>query len=155
MVLALVLTTTSVSVPAATPAPVISIGLFADCQYARKKAKNGRHYELSLAKLEEAVAVFNSMSLGFSVNLGDFIQRGYKNIKHLNAVSSGLTEPLYHVLGNHDYAVKDTQKPNVFKALNMPARYYEVINGDWCFLFLDGNELSFYAYRKVVRNISR
>ncbi len=124
----------------------LSIGLFTDCQSADAPAKNNRQYQLSLSKLTECVQTQNNRRPLFVVQLGDLIDHDYQSYSAVQSILAGLKPHLYNVLGNHDFSVSDAQKTQIPALLEMPSRYYDVVANGWRFIFLDGNELSLYAW---------
>ncbi len=128
--------------------PVFSFGAIADCQYADREAGGTRLYRKSPSKLREAVKNLNTHNLEFVVHLGDFIDRDWKSFDVLTPITDELHHPIRHVVGNHDYSVKDRYKPDVHKRLGMPARYYHFQIDDWVFVAIDGNDLSYYGWPK-------
>ena len=65
---------------------------------------------------------------------------------------------MHHVLGNHDYDVRNEKKKDVYRVLGMPAPYHAFEYGNFVFIILDGNEISYHAvrddtpeYQEVVR----
>ncbi len=126
--------------------PKITFGVVADCQYDTRSSSTDRQYNISDDKLVEAVASFNSVSVDWSVHLGDFIDKNYENFDTLLPIWRDLNNWGYHVLGNHDFSVLDSLKDTVPDKLSMPARYYDFTDQDWRFVVIDGNDLSLYAY---------
>jgi len=148
IVLCLALTIVSCSQTRNEQKPQLSIGIIADCQYHQREHKRERHYNLSANKLEQAVHVLNEQPIDWSIHLGDFIDKEYQSYQTLLPIWRDLKSPGYHVLGNHDFSVKEDLKLTVPDILNMPARYYDFSQGNWRFVIIDGNDLSLYAYPK-------
>lgn len=140
------------SLPAASAAahpangPLFSIGAIADCQYADEPDAPPRLYHTAPAKLEAAVADFNRRKLAFAVHLGDFIDKDRASYDRLLPITRHLRAPWHFVLGNHDFAVDDSDKPHIPALLGMPARYYSFVAHGWMFLVTDGNGLSSYGW---------
>jgi len=65
-----------VSLEAADPGETLRFGLVTDVHYADADPRGNRCYRDSLAKLERAIATFNTLDLSFVVELGDFIDSG-------------------------------------------------------------------------------
>lgn len=132
--------------PAAMSAS-FKVGLMADCQYADKTSEL-KKFSASLNKLEEAVSYFNNEDLKMVFHLGDFIDKDFDNFQKLLNITKHLNKPLYHVLGNHDFKVKESLKENVPVILGLKDRYYSVQQSGFRFLILDSTDLSLYAHAK-------
>ena len=102
---------------------LFSFGLFADCQYANKKKAGTRYYKRAAKKLRECVQTFNRSNLAFVVNLGDLIDDGFDNFGAVLDILSRLDAKLYHLVGNHDYNVKDHEKGKILKLLGITCPY--------------------------------
>ncbi len=123
-----------------------SFGVIADCQYCQVVGTGIRKYSQSDTKLKACVAHFNTMDLTYAIHLGDFIDRDWESFDIVNPIYDELDMPHYHVLGNHDFSVTDERKDQVPKKLNLPSKYYHFRFGNWRFVVLDGNDVSFHAY---------
>lgn len=123
------------------------IGLIADCQYADKTSEV-KKFSSSLNKLEEAVTHFNNEDIAMVFHLGDFIDEKYDNFQKLLNITKKLNKPLYHVLGNHDFKVKEHLKEQVPIILGLKNRYYAVQKNGFRMLVLDSTDLSIYAHAK-------
>jgi manganese-dependent ADP-ribose/CDP-alcohol diphosphatase len=125
--------------------PIISFGIVADVQYCNCEPAGTRFYRLSADRFSEAVDTFKDNSVDFIINLGDLIDHGYESYTPILKTfeSSGLK--VYHVRGNHDYAVDDKYKKRL--PLETPGNkgYYSFPVHNIRFIFLDGNEISTYA----------
>jgi manganese-dependent ADP-ribose/CDP-alcohol diphosphatase len=121
------------------------IGIISDCQYCDCDVKWDRYYKKAPQRLEEAIAILNKDSLNYTIHLGDFIDKDFKSLDRILPLWKKLKSPSYHVLGNHDFEVKDSLKAAVIKQLNLKKRYYSFVEQDWRFIVLDGNDLSFYG----------
>jgi predicted phosphodiesterase len=121
------------------------IGIISDCQYCDCDVKWDRYYKKAPQRLAEAIAVLNRDSLKYSIHLGDFIDKDFKSLDRILPLWKKLKSPSYHVLGNHDFEVKDSLKAAVIKQLNLKKRYYSFVEQDWRFIVLDGNDLSFHG----------
>jgi len=121
------------------------IGIVSDCQYCDCEIKWDRYYKKSPQRLKEAVAIFNKDSLRYTIHLGDFIDKNFKSLDSVLPTWKKLKSSSFHVLGNHDFEVKDSLKKEVIKQLNLTNRYYSFVEKDWRFIVLDGNDLSFYG----------
>lgn len=130
--------------------PLLTIGIFADAQYADEESSINRYYRQSLARLKEAYDTFKNENANFVINLGDIINSdidSYKPVMELIG-SSGIET--YNVTGNHDYAVVDGMKDKLPVLLKNPSGYYSLKTAkDFRFIFLNGNEISTYAYSDV------
>ena len=121
------------------------IGIISDCQYCDCDVKWDRYYKKSPQRLEEAIAILNKDSLNYTIHLGDFIDKDFESLERILPLWKKLKSPSYHVLGNHDFEVKDSLKEKVMKQLNLENRYYSFVEEDWRFIVLDGNDLSFHG----------
>ena len=120
-------------------------GVIADCQYCDCDIKWGRYYKKAPQRLKDAIASFNKDSLAFSIHLGDFIDQKMTSLDSILPTWNSLKSPSYHVLGNHDFDVGETNKERIISKLNLNNRYYSFVENDWRFIVLDGNDLSFYG----------
>ena len=130
-----------------TEMPILRFGIVADPQYANippHEAMN-RHYGRSLAKLTEAIAVFNATELDFVMTLGDIIDRDWKSFDDILPVYETLRHKALFLLGNHDFAVAPEYLGAVAGRLGMPARYYDFAIGKWRFAVLDGSDVSTFS----------
>ena len=125
--------------------PQFSFGVFADVQYAEYEPEIGRYFRDSAAKLAQCVDKFNLKELAFIVQLGDLIDSDFANFDKMLSVLGRLKTPIYHILGNHDFAVSPEQKPKVPEKLGLKNRYYDFTHQNWRFVVLDSGDISFYA----------
>ncbi len=101
------LSTAAVPAAVASAEPAVRIGLATDLHYADKGTAGTRFYREALAKLDEAVALFNRERPDAVVELGDFIDQADSvelEAEWLQTVEShfaALTMPRHYVLGNH------------------------------------------------------
>ena len=121
------------------------IGLISDCQYCDCETRGKRHYRASKDRLSEAVKTLNNFSLKYTIHMGDFIDRDFNSYDTLIPIWNQLKSKKYHVLGNHDFEVEETLKSSIFEKLNIQNRYYSFAEGNWRFIVLDGNDLSFHG----------
>jgi predicted phosphodiesterase len=121
------------------------VGVIADCQYCNCAIKWGRYYKKSPKRLKEAVATLNKDSLAYTIHLGDFIDKNIWSLDSILPTWNTLQSKKYHVLGNHDFDVGQTNKQKLLNKLNIKNRYYSFVENDWRFIVLDGNDLSFYG----------
>ena len=122
-----------------------NVGVIADCQYCNCEVKWGRHYKKAPKRLKEAVAVLNKNSLSYTIHLGDFIDQKMSSLDSVLPTWNSLKSTKYHVLGNHDFDVGETNKERIISKLNLKNRYYSFVENDWRFIVIDGNDLSFYG----------
>ena len=142
LILFLLISITNCSKKTYTP---FKVGVIADCQYCNCEVKWGRYYKKSPQRLKEAVAELNKDSLAYTIHLGDFIDQKIKSLDSILPTWNALQSKKYHVLGNHDFDVGQTNKQKLLNKLNIKNRYYSFIENDWKFIVLDGNDLSFYG----------
>ena len=125
---------------------VFSFGLFADCQYAEKQKARNRHYQRAAKKLQECIEVFNKSNLAFVVNLGDLIDGGFSNFKKVLDIASQFDGNVCHLVGNHDFDVKENEKGNVLQTLGITRPYRSFVVDAWRFVVIDGTEISLFRY---------
>jgi len=142
LILFLLISFTNCSKKTYTP---FKVGVIADCQYCNCEVKWGRYYKKSPQRLKEAVAELNKDSLAYTIHLGDFIDQKIKSLDSILPTWNALQSKKYHVLGNHDFDVGQTNKQKLLNKLNIKNRYYSFIEHNWKFIVLDGNDLSFYG----------
>ena len=129
----------------AVAAPV-RLGLVADAQYADVPAQGLRHYRRSLARLEAAVADFAELPLAGCVHLGDLIDRDWSSFAPMLATLGRSRHRWHHVLGNHDFDVREEEKAKVPALLGLPVRRGSFDLPGWRCLLLDTNDVSRYAH---------
>lgn len=125
----------------------LRLGIIADPQYDDRDPDpaQGRYFRQSLAKLEEAVAHFNTQSLDAVVVLGDLIDRGFENLAPVLARLDALNAPRILLPGNHDFIVRPDLLMGVYDALDMPAPYHHRRIKGLRLIVIDGNEISVFA----------
>ncbi|MBT8038412.1 MAG: metallophosphoesterase [Verrucomicrobiae bacterium] len=128
--------------------PQLSFGVIADPQYADVNAAGTRHYRDSLGKLKTAAAELNKHDLKFLITLGDIIDRDLASFKDIVPLYNLMMAPRKFVLGNHDFEVADADKGKVLDCLGMKQSYHSETLGDWCFIYLDGTDVSTYRNPK-------
>lgn len=121
------------------------IGIIADCQYCNCDTQNNRFYKLASGKLESAIKELNTKTLDYTIHLGDFIDRDYKSFDSVLPIWNRLKSEKYHVLGNHDFSVRDSLKSLVPKKMGLKKRYFSFVKNNWRFIVLDGNDLSYHG----------
>lgn len=66
------------------PVPLFKIGVVTDVQYCDCDNAGSRYYRLSPDKLKQANTRFKKENVDFIINLGDFIDRGFRVLnRHL------------------------------------------------------------------------
>jgi len=128
--------------------PNLSFGVIADPQYADQPVRGSRHYRQSVTKLKESINALNKQSLDFVVTLGDVIDKDFASFDTMMPIYRKLKAPHRLVLGNHDFAVADDDKPKVMHAMGMKQAYYSEVHGTWRLIYLDGTDLSTFRYPK-------
>jgi manganese-dependent ADP-ribose/CDP-alcohol diphosphatase len=123
----------------------VRIGIFTDCQYCNCTQSGVRYYKLSLGKLDTAIRTFNSLPLDAVFHLGDMIDHGFSNFDSVLPRFRQIRAPLHLVLGNHDYMIKSKYKPGLPEYVGMPKDHYKVEIGNWTFIVLNGDDLSYMA----------
>jgi manganese-dependent ADP-ribose/CDP-alcohol diphosphatase len=128
----------------------IRFGVVADAQFssAPDDIQHNRFFTQVTGRLAEARDYFNEQSLDFVINLGDIIDKDWVSFDQILPVFDSIHASKYHVLGNHDFFVKDDEKPKVYQRLGMPSPYYHFILHSWRFLVLNAMDLSVEAYPK-------
>ncbi len=129
-------------------APLVSFGLITDVQYADTEPQGERHYRESIPKLKTAVEDLAKQKLSFTLHLGDLIDHDFVSFAAVLPVFGGLGHPAHFLLGNHEYGVKDAQKPQVPATLGMECDYYAFSHSGVRFVMLDTNDVSSYKYPK-------
>jgi len=130
--------------------PAVVFGAIADVQYCDCAPWKRRHYRESAAKLRAAMHDFAESGADFVVQLGDLIERGIESFAPVVfPYAANDRMPLFHVLGNHDWAVKPEAKDEVLLTLGLQRHgYYSFLRRGWRFVVLDGTEVSIYATEK-------
>lgn len=125
--------------------PLFSFGVVADVQHADIDNSGTRHYRSSPAKLSEAVSQFNRSGVSFVISLGDFINDQLKGYEILGSITSKLESPLYHVAGNHDFNLSESDADATLRNMNLKRLHYSFVREGWRFVILNGNDISVYA----------
>ena len=130
----------------------LRIGLIADCQYCDcdYSERWDNNYRQALPRLKAAVDTLNAKRVQYTFHLGDFIDREYTSYKAVDSAYESLNMPHYHLLGNHDFSVKDSLKSSVLSSLRLKKPYYVVSKQNWTFIVLDGTDIS--TYKSADRN---
>ncbi len=126
---------------AQTSLPLFKFGAIADVQYCDCEPHKTRYYRQSPGKFEDSVQKLNSQNLDFSIHLGDFIDRDFESYDVVLPIWEKLTMPKYHVLGNHEFYVKNEQKGEITAKLSMPAPYYDFSVKGWRMVVIDGTDI--------------
>lgn len=126
----------------------LKVGMVSDIQYADIDNSGTRHYRASVGKFSEAVSKFREEDVDMIVSLGDFIDNDFKSYKPLIKITRGINIPVYFVLGNHDFSVRENFKGKIPGMLNVRSRYYSLTRDNWRFIFLDGTDISTFSRRK-------
>lgn len=123
----------------------IRVGIFTDCQYCNCSNDERRFYKLSLAKLDSTISTFNTLPLDAVFHLGDMIDHNFVSYDSVLPRFRQFKAPLHLVMGNHDYMIESNFKPGLESHIGMKEDYYRVDIGNWSFIILNGNDLSFFA----------
>ncbi len=126
---------------------LLAFGVLADVQYRDTDPRGTRYYRESAEKLRECVQRFNALRPDFVLQLGDLIDSNFAGYDGVLSVFEKLTMPKYHVLGNHDLAVKPALKDQVLVKLGLDQLgdgkgYYDFTRAGWHFVVLNGNDIS-------------
>jgi UDP-2,3-diacylglucosamine pyrophosphatase LpxH len=121
----------------------VTFGVVADVQYYAGKPLGTRYYAASLDKLKDAITEFNKEKVQFVLNLGDTIDTNIWSFDAVMPLFKMIKSPVYHVVGNHDFSVKEGEEEKVLPALGLKESHYAFSRGDWRFVVLDGFELRF------------
>ena len=126
---------------------IFRFGVVADPQYAASAPHIGmnRHYARSLAKLSEAIEVFNREELSFVITLGDIIDRDFESFDDILPVYDSLRHENFFLLGNHDFSVAADRLSDVAARVGLASPCYSFIRQGWRFVVLNGNEVSTFA----------
>ena len=123
---------------------ILSFGLIADVQYCECKSLGSRFFSNSLTKLNEAINDLNNTNIDFIVNLGDLIDRDFKSFEPVMEMLKKSDKRIYHVLGNHDFTVKNRYKKKVRDILTGEESYYSFTKQGFRFIALNTCEISTY-----------
>ena len=127
--------------------PTLVFGAVADVQYCDCAPWGRRRYRESASKLRSAMDVFSESGAEFAIQLGDLIEHSLESFETvlLPAETDDLPH-LYHVLGNHDWAVDPAERASVLPTLGLEGQsYYSFSRTGWRFVVMDGTEISIYA----------
>ena len=125
--------------------PIFSFGLIADIQYCDCEPAGTRFYRSSLNKLGLAVRSLREDHPAFVITLGDMIDKDFDSYKPVFSILDTSGFKMYHITGNHDYAVEPRLKKKIPQLNQHKDGYYSFSYENFRFIFLNGNELSTYA----------
>ncbi|MDR1859991.1 MAG: metallophosphoesterase [Bacteroidales bacterium] len=136
------------SLLSASGSNIVRFGLVTDLHFAHRAKSGSRYYEQSVAKLRDAIRVFNEQKPDFIIELGDFKDQGSTAtdtlafLDEIEAEYQTFNGPAYHVLGNHDQ--DNISKEDFFKHISNPGaangkRYYSFAVNGVKFIVLDAN----------------
>lgn len=143
------------SINKASGQPPLTIGILTDVQYCNCSPSGPRQYISSPAKLDSCIAFFNEKKASAVFHLGDMIDHKYISYDSMLPRFSRSNAPVFFVLGNHDYMVDDLMKDSVLRKLNLPNPYYTTTIGNWKFIILNGDDLSYQAPMDKERKAER
>ncbi len=123
----------------------IRVGIFSDCQYCDRPSVGNRNYRFSLSKLDSCISTLNSLAPDAIFHLGDMIDQDYRSYDLVIPKLQQFSSPVNLVLGNHDYMIKKRFKPGLLNRIGMKEDHYVVDFGNWRFIVLNGDDLSFFA----------
>jgi alkaline phosphatase len=121
--------------------PALRIGLMTDIHYADVPAYGTRYYRESIAKIREAVVLFNRAKVDFSVELGDYIDAAETlagEIIHLRTIDkeyARLACERHYVIGNH--CVWNLTKNQFLENCGAKQEHYSFDSGNFHFVVLD------------------
>jgi manganese-dependent ADP-ribose/CDP-alcohol diphosphatase len=124
---------------------LLTFGLIADIQYCDCEPAGSRYYRSSLQKLADAMRSFKSDNPAFIITLGDMIDRDYSSYAPVYKILDTSRLKVYHITGNHDYAVEPGLRKEIPPLKENKAGYYSFTRSNFRFIFLNGNEISTYA----------
>ncbi len=133
----------------------ITIGIFTDNQYCNCPVTGVRNYPASLEKLDSVIRFFNTSDVDAIFHLGDVIDHDFANYDSVIPRYRKSAIPVNFVMGNHDYAVKASQKSKVLPMLGITDLFYTRAIGNWKFIVLNGDDLSFLAPQDKKRKQER
>jgi 3',5'-cyclic AMP phosphodiesterase CpdA len=127
--------------------PRLRLGIIADPQYDDREPDLtlDRYFRMVPARLEEAIAHFETLPLDAVVVLGDLIDRGFENFATVLEILARSRHTRILLPGNHDFLVSSERLSEVHATLGMPAPYYEHQGNGVRLLVTDGNEISLFS----------
>ena len=135
--------------------PPLTIGILTDAQYCNCSPSGPRQYISSPAKLDSCIAVFNEQKVSAVFHLGDLIDHRYISYDSMLPRFKKSLAPVHFVMGNHDFMVDDLVKDSVLRKYNLPNPYYTATIGNWKFIILNGDDLSYQAPMDKERKAER
>lgn len=130
--------------------PLFKIGIVTDIHHANKDPKIGRYYNMSAAKLEEAIKEFNSQNVDMMISLGDLVDNDIKNYSSIDSVFRMFNGTVYKLLGNHDFIAPYSQErqDSIFRIMGIKERYQTVRKKGIRLLLLDGTDVAVFSHPK-------
>jgi predicted phosphodiesterase len=126
---------------------MIRFGLLTDLQYCTANPESNRYYRNSIRKLQYCAEQMNRLDLRFVADLGDKIDRDWESYDQIMPLFGSFRAPVHHLAGNHDFAVDEGMKTDVWRRAGVPMPPYRLFDLDnWRFILLDGNQVSIYAW---------
>jgi 3',5'-cyclic AMP phosphodiesterase CpdA len=127
--------------------PRLRLGIIADPQYDNREPDLtlDRHFRMVPARLEQAIAHFDTLPLDAIVVLGDLIDRGFENFAPVLDILDRSRHPRILLPGNHDFLVSADRLSEVHATLGMAAPYHEHKVNGVRLLVTDGNEISLFS----------
>lgn len=126
----------------------IRFGVATDAQYCDCEPRNNRFYRQGLPRLQAWVEQVNHLQPDFTVHLGDLIDRDLSSYQPMMETLQKLNVQYYLTLGNHEFSVADSLKQKVTGMMCLQNRYCGFEEDRWQFFFLDGTEISLFAWPK-------
>ncbi|MEA9393438.1 metallophosphoesterase [Acerihabitans sp. TG2] len=125
----------------------VRFGLLADPQYADvdPDPSHVRYYRHSLEKLAQVIDELNQQPLDFVVTLGDLVDRQWSSYADILPLYRRLKHPHLTVMGNHDADTLSRHLASQRPALALPKHYFHFSFAGYCFIAIDGNDLSLYC----------
>jgi 3',5'-cyclic AMP phosphodiesterase CpdA len=123
------------------------LGIIADPQYDDRDPDLAldRHFREVPARLEQAIAHFDTLPLDAVIVLGDLIDRGFENFAKVLGILERSRHPRILLPGNHDFLVSPDRLSEIHATLGMPSPYYGAKLNGVRILVTDGNEISLFS----------
>ena len=121
----------------------LRIGIVTDAHYADADTRGTRHYRESLAKMKEAVAVFQREGVDFAIETGDLIDAADARsrpaelafLRQIDHQFKQADVPTMYVLGNH--CVYSLNKKEFLGTVGQEKSYFSRDVGGWHIVVLD------------------
>lgn len=116
----------------------MKIGLLTDIHHGDVDVKYGRYFRDSPAKLAAALETFREQQVDFVVQLGDLVDGGEHDRRHLKMLRDKLNTcgaTVHHIPGNHD--THFLRKEEISDILESPLEYRSFDSGGCHFVLLD------------------